>query len=706
MQDEHFDDTGFDNADSLEEEGSGRNEDASSVQPARLSIRKKDEVIQEFVIESLPVTIGRKAENGIVLEDRNVSRKHAEIVKENDQFFLRDSGSTGGTRLNGQPVVEKDIHTGDVIQIGEYRLTFDSGDPDDERTVFDDEETRLEEGTALDEDRTRFYEEPEARLLIIKSDILDEDVVLGDQVLVLGRDEEADVNLDDKRASRKHCEVRSDGSEFIIRDLGSANGTFVNGQKVSEQPLKNGDRIQIGSTVLEFRMDPVHKPKHRSRLSGVFKGVFYLFLLAAVSYGAYRLITGLSGRAGGPVIMQTLWTYATRDAVQGSPALGDVNGDGFINLIAADAAGFLYGLDARHGGMIWNSDFNTRAGSMAGSTKLADINLIDGELDVVAGTASRGVLALDGGTMRPIWWGKTESQVLSSPAVADINSDGIPDVVVGTLSGRIICFDGRQGGVIWSFEADGPVTASPVMVDINGDAVPDVIVGSTRNRLYALDGRNGQIIWVHSGTEAPSTAAVADFNGDKKPDVVFVTASAVIVLEGTRGALLWRWEIPESARPTPSNPFLPLPPALADLNRDRIPEIIFSTPGGHVFALDTRSGTQGYLWDFSIGPSRKTSPALFDFNGDGISDVAVGDDQGILIIINGVNGHQLNTLAVGSAVMSSPVIGDFTGSGTACLAVGTMDRKIVAVQTQSRISRGKSAWPFFGGDIRNTGFSR
>lgn len=706
MQDERFNDTDFENTDSSQEAESGRNEDASSIQPARLSIRKQDEIIQELEIESLPVTIGRKAGNRIVLEDRNVSRKHAEIVKENDQFLIRDLGSTGGTRLNGQPVAEKDIHTGDVIQIGEYRLTFDSGDPDDERTVFDADETLHEEGTALDEDRTRFYEEPEARLLIIKSDSLEEDVVLGDRILVLGRDEEADVNLDDKRASRKHCEIRLDGTEFIIRDLGSANGTFVNGQKVSEQPLKNGDRIQIGSTVLEFRMDPVQRPKHRSPLSGVFKGVFYLFLLAAVSYGAYRLITGFSGRSSGPVIMQTLWTYATRGAVQGSPALGDVNGDGFINLIAADEAGYLYGLDARHGGMIWNSDFNTRAGSIVSSPKLADINLIDGELDVMAGTASRGVLALDGGTMRPIWWGNTESEVLSSPAVADINGDGTPDGVVGTMSGRIICFDGRQGGVMWSFETDGPVIASPVMADINGDAVPDVIAGSAKNRLYALDGRNGQIIWVHSGTEAPSTAAVADLNGDKKPDVVFITASAVIVLEGTRGALLWRWEIPESARPSAADPFLPMPPALTDLNRDRVPEIVFSTPGGHVFALDTRSGTQGYLWDFSIGPARKTSPALFDFNGDGINDVAVGDDQGILIIINGVNGHQLNTLAVGSAVMSSPVIGDFTGTGTACLAVGTMDRKVVAVQTQSRISRGKSAWPFFGGDLRNAGFSR
>ena len=54
-------------------------------------------------------------------------------------------------------------------------------------------------------------------------------------------------------ASRRHAEIRRDGADFVIVDLGSTNGTLVNDQQVAEATLEDGDRITIGRTVLEFR---------------------------------------------------------------------------------------------------------------------------------------------------------------------------------------------------------------------------------------------------------------------------------------------------------------------------------------------------------------------------------------------------------------------------------------------------------------------
>lgn len=71
--------------------------------------------------------------------------------------------------------------------------------------------------------------------------------------LVIGRLEGSDVQIDDPGASRKHAEVRRKEDDFLIVDLGSTNGTLVNEQQISEQPLEDGDRITIGTTVLEFR---------------------------------------------------------------------------------------------------------------------------------------------------------------------------------------------------------------------------------------------------------------------------------------------------------------------------------------------------------------------------------------------------------------------------------------------------------------------
>ena len=73
----------------------------------------------------------------------------------------------------------------------------------------------------------------------------------------LGRDEGADVVLDDPGISRRHSEIRvtNDGPHLVtsIRDLGSTNGTFVNGDRVTSQRLQDGDRVTIGRTSATFR---------------------------------------------------------------------------------------------------------------------------------------------------------------------------------------------------------------------------------------------------------------------------------------------------------------------------------------------------------------------------------------------------------------------------------------------------------------------
>jgi hypothetical protein len=71
--------------------------------------------------------------------------------------------------------------------------------------------------------------------------------------VIIGRLAESDVVLSDPGASRRHAEVRREDGEFIISDLGSTNGTQVNGSMIGEKRLEEGDRITIGRSVLEFR---------------------------------------------------------------------------------------------------------------------------------------------------------------------------------------------------------------------------------------------------------------------------------------------------------------------------------------------------------------------------------------------------------------------------------------------------------------------
>src|SRR5216684_6577610 len=74
--------------------------------------------------------------------------------------------------------------------------------------------------------------------------------------VVMGRSTEAEFQIEDDGISRKHAKVLADGSgAFRLMDLGSTNGTFLNGSRVDTAPLKDGDKIQIGSnTVLKFSL--------------------------------------------------------------------------------------------------------------------------------------------------------------------------------------------------------------------------------------------------------------------------------------------------------------------------------------------------------------------------------------------------------------------------------------------------------------------
>lgn len=70
---------------------------------------------------------------------------------------------------------------------------------------------------------------------------------LSDGIYLLGRDPESSIFLNDVTVSRRHAEIRIKGGRMTIRDLGSLNGTFVNGQVINtETELKDGDIIQIG----------------------------------------------------------------------------------------------------------------------------------------------------------------------------------------------------------------------------------------------------------------------------------------------------------------------------------------------------------------------------------------------------------------------------------------------------------------------------
>ncbi|MGB2896302.1 MAG: FHA domain-containing protein, partial [Anaerolineales bacterium] len=79
---------------------------------------------------------------------------------------------------------------------------------------------------------------------------------LNEDEIILGRSEETQLQILDPRASRKHAKIRFSGKLFLVEDLGSTGGTYVNGEIVQSAELKDGDTITIGETSFRFHYTP------------------------------------------------------------------------------------------------------------------------------------------------------------------------------------------------------------------------------------------------------------------------------------------------------------------------------------------------------------------------------------------------------------------------------------------------------------------
>lgn len=70
--------------------------------------------------------------------------------------------------------------------------------------------------------------------------------------LIVGRDEECDIRIKAQNVSREHCAIEKEDDGFILRDLGSTGGTFVNGERIDRIRLEDGLEVSVGPAILKF----------------------------------------------------------------------------------------------------------------------------------------------------------------------------------------------------------------------------------------------------------------------------------------------------------------------------------------------------------------------------------------------------------------------------------------------------------------------
>jgi len=202
------------------------------------------------------VRIGRDPQGDVVLDyqkDPAVSFNHAVIEGENDHYELKDLGSTNGTLVNGKKINHQVLVDGDLIAFGlagpkaKVRL-----------------QTAPEPAGAT---KILFIDRPKLRLEVIRGPGQGgkfEFELHANPVVKLGREKNNDISFYDPPTpivSRYHAELSKTEEGIVLEDLGSTNGTFVNGKKItSKTAVKTGDRIVLGANGPELLLT-VEPPK-------------------------------------------------------------------------------------------------------------------------------------------------------------------------------------------------------------------------------------------------------------------------------------------------------------------------------------------------------------------------------------------------------------------------------------------------------------
>lgn len=241
---------------------------------ARLKVRLRGKTINDLpLVGDRQYIAGRKDDCDIVLQaEQGISREHFRLYSDNGFWSVEVMSRYGDVSVNGEKVQNFNLDDGQIFVVAPYEFEFlkSAADP-----------SALQEGasaSAASSSNSDSGEKtvvgisvsvPYVKVLEVSGETKELFRLEGGDTWLAGRDDSCHILIRDQRVSRKQFEIRKVNSQFYIVDLGSVNGTLLNGSPVPTSepaPIRSGDSINVLDNNLSFEL---HDPNFKNRMEMV-----------------------------------------------------------------------------------------------------------------------------------------------------------------------------------------------------------------------------------------------------------------------------------------------------------------------------------------------------------------------------------------------------------------------------------------------------
>ena len=630
-----------------------------------------------------------------------------------------------------------------------------------------------------------------SRLLVKKrAQVIAEYRIASIDVINIGSVQANDIVIVDKNVSENHCTVTKVSETYEIKDNNTLTGTLLNGKQITISELNFGDEIGIGNHTIVFlpearKIFTGEDAKDFSSsnfleanhfllgIYGKFEGRKYHIGNSGTFIGRERISPkGIENNIVLSGDMTVSKGHARIEFSDNSCMIKDVGSTGGV-AVNGKKVGQLNEIAIKNGDEIaigrsifrfvddGNDDYSLPKNHRIFLLKIRRPLITLLVLFSLACSCFLGYTGIDGIKIckaqvmklsfevdtKWVPYGISsrsapqEYDISASPAIGDINNDGVNDVVYLSPSGLLYAWDGKTGMQLWKpVEIYNSGKSSPVLYDMNNDGVLDIVVVSDTSLLYIIDGKTGGIIRkeVLGGAVSELSPAVGDLDGDGKADVVvcsedgmvhFLYApgfdsefqkfteyvegpiyaspvilsaekiSPMVVICGFNSKVFFfdgknrSKKTVDLVEKTGKAHLITCSPAVGDINGDGTPEVVVhSSIPEYISAIDIN--TFAVNWTYFVEPvapsgiKHNATPVLADIEGDGLTNVVFTSPNGYLYALKGKTGYPAGELVSkikipdGGRLVGGISLYDFDKNGLPGLIFGTENGEIIVTRSR------------------------